>query len=321
MGDAAMAERAMREKLRSLEELLRSWGRVAIGYSGGVDSTFLAAVCARAMPRDAVLVRLDTPFAGTPERESVAREIRAGGSSGAACGLPLVTMDMRPLDDALIARNGRDRCYYCKLAGFSAILAEARSRGISVVADGSNADDADDDRPGMRALRELGVRSPLMETGWRKDEERAVLRAWRVPVWDMPAGACLATRIPHGEPLTARKLSTVRACENYLRSLGLRQVRARLVEGCVHVEASPADLLEIGHMDVRRGDGPECGRPPHEEGERDAVRMPPVGSVALPESVVGRLAALSGGAVDPWARPYGRGGARSKQVVRSATMG
>ena len=108
--------------------------------------------------------------------------------------------------------------------------------------DGSNADDAGDYRPGMRALEELGVRSPLLETGWRKDEERALLREWGIPMWDMPAGACLATRIPCGEPLTERKLAAVRACEDYLHEHGLHQVRARLIEGSLQVEASSEDM-------------------------------------------------------------------------------
>lgn len=229
-------EREAREKLLALEELLDSWKTVAVGYSGGVDSTFLAAVCARAVPSRAVLMHIETPFSATPELVSVERAAESGQS---AFGLPLIAVPLDPFSLENVVRNDENRCYYCKRAGFSAILAEARARGIEVVVDGSNADDAGDYRPGMRALEELGVRSPLLETGWHKDEERALLREWGIPVWDMPAGACLATRIPCGEPLTEQKLAAVRACEDYLHEYGLHQVRARLIEGSLQLKLRP----------------------------------------------------------------------------------
>lgn len=318
-----MADKVANAKLEALEELLRSWGTVAVGYSGGVDSTFLAAVCARALPERAVLMRLDTPFAGTPERASVARvtsaplelcrtagnggegaaqervasqmgdAARAGGASRAhgerVFGLPFVTVPMDPFAHDEIVCNDRDRCYYCKRAGFAALVHEARERGIAVVADGSNADDAGDYRPGMLALKELGVRSPLMETGWHKDEERALLRAWGIPVWNMPAGACLATRIPCGEPLTPQKLDTVRACEDYLHKMGLQQVRARFVGGRVQIEAAPDDLRALAAL----------------EGGADEADA--VAGVALPAAVQAELERRAGSPVEAWAQTYGKG--------------
>lgn len=255
---------SMDDKLRRLEELLSSWGSVAVGYSGGVDSTFLAAVCARVLPGRAMLVRLDTPFAGTPERasaEGMARDDlddKAGAGAGeslasTAFGLPLLTIAFDPFQDAGVVRNDANRCYWCKRAGFSAIVEAARRRGCAVVVDGSNADDAGDYRPGMRAIEELGVRSPLMETGWHKDEERALLRSWGYAVWDMPAGACLATRVPCGEALSPQKLAAVRACEDRLHELGLRQVRARLVGGGVRIEASEEDARRLEDMGAVAG--------------------------------------------------------------------
>lgn len=239
-------------KMQGLIELLRSFGSVAIGFSGGVDSTFLAAVSIRALlPADVHLIHLDTPFVGTPERESFERERERFERAGAH----VVALETDPLADPDVAANPADRCYHCKRLGFQRIVDAARELGVRVVLEGSNADDAGDYRPGTRAVRELDVRSPLMETGWCKDEERALLRAWGFEVWDLPAGACLATRIPCGEALTAEKLHTVRMCEDYLHSLGLRQVRVRIDGGMARVSVGN-DELESLLFDTAAEDAP-----------------------------------------------------------------
>lgn len=239
-------------KMQGLIELLRSFGSVAIGFSGGVDSTFLAAVSIRALPpADVHLIHLDTPFVGTPERESFERERERFERAGAH----VVAIETDPLADPDVAANPADRCYHCKRLGFRRIVDAACELGVRVVLEGSNADDAGDYRPGTRAVRELDVRSPLMEIGWCKDEERALLRAWGFEVWDLPAGACLATRIPCGEALTAEKLHTVRMCEDYLHSLGLRQVRVRIDGGMARVSVGN-DELESLLFDTAAEDAP-----------------------------------------------------------------
>lgn len=241
----------LQRKLDSLVDLLLSYKSMAIGFSGGVDSTFLAAVCARFLPADRVaLIHLDTPLIGTPERASFARE----RERFARMGLQTICLTENPLEHASVTANPADRCYHCKRAAFSSVVTEARRRGLAVVLEGSNADDAGDYRPGMRAVRELGVQSPLMETGWHKSEEREVLKLWGHEVWSLPAGACLATRIPCGETLTQKKLKVVRACEDYLHELGIAQVRVRLDNGTARVSTDSAGLNVLQRLSTKEAD-------------------------------------------------------------------
>ena len=238
----------LQRKLDSLVDLLLSYESMAIGFSGGVDSTFLAAVCARFVPADRVtLIHLDTPLIGTPERASFERE----RERFARMGLQTICLTENPLEHASVTANPADRCYHCKRAAFSSVVTEARRRGFAVVLEGSNADDAGDYRPGMRAVRELGVQSPLMETGWHKSEEREVLKLWGHEVWSLPAGACLATRIPCGETLTQKKLKAVRACEDYLHELGIAQVRVRLDNGTARVSTDSAGLNVLQRLSTK----------------------------------------------------------------------
>ena len=276
-------------KMQALIELLRSFGSVAIGFSGGVDSTFLAAVGIRALPpADVHLIHLNTPLVGTPERQSFERERKRFERAGAH----VVVIETDPLADPDVAANPADRCYHCKRLVFQRIVDAARELGARVVLEGSNADDAGDYRPGTRAVRELDVRSPLMETGWRKDEEREVLRAWGFEVWDLPAGACLATRIPCGEALTAEKLCTVRACEDYLHGLDLRQVRVRVDGGVARVSVGAGESMgAIVEADAPAG---ACSNADGEPGR-------------LAPAVMQELQARGRTGVDPVVHPYRHG--------------
>lgn len=280
-------------KLSQLQQLLTGYSKVAIGFSGGVDSTFLAAVCERIMPQRTLLVHLSTPLIGTPEQDSFRRAVRAyddepkdiqSADDRPRFNLPVLNLSISQLESPDVVANDRDRCYHCKKLGFTQIVNHARALGFPIVIDGSNASDAGDYRPGMRAVEELGVRSPLMEVGFTKDEEREVLREWGYPVWNMPAGACLATRIPTGEPLTQAKVDLVRACEDHLHGLGLSQVRARLMDGTMHIEAAPDDLARLSALGAAA---------PHADG-----------SIDMPATVAEKLRALGCAQVSPQVKPY-----------------
>lgn len=276
-------------RLERLEVLLRTLGHVGIGFSGGVDSTFLAAVCARCLPpRHVTLIHLDTPLVGTPEREAFAQS-RARFE---AQGIRVIEVAANPLTRDAVAANTPERCYHCKKFGFGLVLEAARAAGCNTVLDGSNADDRGDYRPGMCAIDELGIRSPLMETGWHKEDERALLRAWGFDVWDLPAGACLATRIPCGEALTAEKLHTVRMCEDYLHGLGLRQVRIRIDGGMARVSVGAGENMGA----IVEADG-HTGAHPHVGSE----------SGRLAPAVIRELQACGCAAVDPVVHPYRHG--------------
>lgn len=235
------AQASTNPKLAQLTAWLQQHAPLAIGFSGGVDSTFLAAACARRIPEQTLLVHIVSPFIATPELQSCEREAQR-------LNLPIVHIPFDPLARPRIVRNGPDRCYHCKRAIFEQVIAVAREHGCSTVADGSNADDSPADRPGMRALAELSVSSPLRDTGWHKQEERDLLRAWGHEVWNLPAGACLATRVAADEPLSARALGQVRAAEDYLHELGLAQVRVRLAGGTARIQAGEQELAVLANM-------------------------------------------------------------------------
>ena len=215
-----MTERTAQSKLARLHDILRDLPSAVVAFSGGVDSTFVAAVAHDILGGRALAVTgvsPSVPQAEVAEATELARTI----------GIAHECIDTSEMDDPNYVKNNPDRCFHCKDELYGELQTIARERGFATVLDGCNLDDTGDFRPGRRAASQHAVRSPLVEAGLTKADIRALSRERGLPTWDKPAMACLSSRIPYGTPVTVETLSLVERAEAYLRSLGLRQIRVR----------------------------------------------------------------------------------------------
>ena len=226
----------------TLSEYFALHPKAALGFSGGVDSSYLL-YAARQTGADIRPYFIKTAFQPQFELEDAKRLC-------ASVGAELTVLELDALADPAVAANPADRCYHCKHSLFGTLAARALADGYTLLLDGTNASDDVGDRPGMRALRELHVASPLRECGLSKAEIRRLSKEAGLFTWDKPAYACLATRIPTGEPITVEKLRITEAAEGYLFSLGLTNFRIRYLHGAARIQIPEAQLpLVLAHRE------------------------------------------------------------------------
>lgn len=221
----------------TLNEFWKENPKAAIAFSGGVDSSYLLYTAVKAGAK-VTAYYADSAFQPAFEGEDALRLAKDVGAE-------LKILPLSVLDVPKVAENPANRCYYCKRAIFSALIAAAADDGYDLILDGTNASDPVSDRPGMEALRELSVRSPLRECGLTKSDVRRLSREAGLFTWDKPAYACLATRVPAGQPITARDLAVTEAAESYLFSLGFTDFRVRLAGRSAKIQLPAAQMPRL----------------------------------------------------------------------------
>jgi uncharacterized protein len=235
------------KKENALVAWLESRGSVLIGFSGGVDSAYLACVALGALGPRNVLAVIGRSASYPMEQWSRAREVAD------RFGVPVLELDTDELHDPRYAANPANRCYFCKAELWSRLVPVAHERGLAVVADGTNADDGRGHRPGRGAAEEQGVRSPLAELGFTKDEIRALSYARGIPTWSQPSSPCLASRLPYGTEVTPERLAKVEMAERGLRAIGVTgDLRVRYFGETARLELSLAELARWQTAEGRR---------------------------------------------------------------------
>lgn len=228
--------RTRHEKYEDLLEILRGLGKTAVAFSGGVDSTFLLAAAKEAPVAGLVAMTMKRPYIAQWELDEADEFIRELGIDHEVVELPV---------DEEVRNNVANRCYYCKSSTFGYFREQLEKMGFDTLVDGTNADDTQEYRPGLRAIRENGVRSPLHEAGLTKDEIRSLSREMGLSGWDKPANTCLVTRIPYNTLIRDEDLQLIERAEWYLMNEGFRQVRVRKHDDLARIEVEPVMVARL----------------------------------------------------------------------------
>ena len=233
-----------KEKLGRLKEIISGLGSLAIGFSGGVDSSFLLAVAHEVLGDHVIAVTgVD---ASVPERE--VNEAKAFCEDR---GIRHILCTVDPLKEEGYRNNSPDRCYFCKHGIFTEVKKIADEYGIEYMAEGSNMDDIGDYRPGLKAAAELSVKSPLREAKLYKSDIRLISKAMGLPTWSKPAYACLASRFVYGEEITEEKLHIIDRAEQFLIERGFFEERVRMHGNIARIEVPPADIPRLASDEIR----------------------------------------------------------------------
>ncbi|MBN2610897.1 MAG: ATP-dependent sacrificial sulfur transferase LarE [Bacteroidales bacterium] len=235
----------LHEKYFRLQEILRQMGQIVVAYSGGVDSAFLLKVATDTLGSNALGI-----LAISPTYPS--REYEKAKNLAHKMGARLQIIQTHEMDKEEFIKNPVNRCYFCKSELFDCILELAGPDRYTNLADGSNMDDLDDHRPGRKALKERGVRSPLQEAGLTKAEIRELSKQLGLTTWDKEALACLSSRFPYGERINLKNLKMVDNIENYLRDLGFTNIRARHQNKTLKIEVDETEIKRFFSDDLRK---------------------------------------------------------------------